>query len=194
VIVNDLRPGVCGVLLAAGAGRRAGGPKALRRDPDGTSWLLRSIGVLLDGGCRTVVVVLGCEAEAARSIVLGSVNHPDRVRIVEAVTWRDGMGESLRAGLLAVPAGYEAVVVHLVDLPDVSSAIVRRMIRLAARTELARATYHGRPGHPVLIGSDHCAGVVDGLAGDAGARAYLDRHGVIGVECGDLATGRDQDW
>ena len=51
-----------GVLLAAGAGRRAGGPKALRVDADGTSWLLRSIAVLRDGGCAAVIVVLGCQA------------------------------------------------------------------------------------------------------------------------------------
>ncbi|HEY6683600.1 MAG TPA: NTP transferase domain-containing protein, partial [Propionibacteriaceae bacterium] len=50
---------IIGVLLAAGAGRRAGGPKALRVDPDGTSWLLRSITVLREGGCDAVVVVLG---------------------------------------------------------------------------------------------------------------------------------------
>ena len=30
-----------GLLLAAGEGRRFGGPKALARDADGTSWLLR---------------------------------------------------------------------------------------------------------------------------------------------------------
>ena len=34
---------ILGVLLAAGAGRRAGGPTALRVDADGTSWLERSI-------------------------------------------------------------------------------------------------------------------------------------------------------
>ena len=54
------------MLLAAGAGRRAGGPKALRIDSDGTSWLLRSIAVLRDGGCAAVVVVLGCEADRVR--------------------------------------------------------------------------------------------------------------------------------
>ena len=34
---------VVGLLLAAGAGERFGGPKALARDGDGTSWLLRSV-------------------------------------------------------------------------------------------------------------------------------------------------------
>ena len=68
---------VMGVLLAAGAGRRAGGPKALRVDGDGTSWLLRSIAVLRDGGCDAVIVVLGCEAESARGILAGSALAAD---------------------------------------------------------------------------------------------------------------------
>src|SRR5918992_671424 len=98
--------GVCGVLLAAGAGRRAGGPKALRTDPDGTSWLVRSIAVLRDGGCSSVVVVLGCAADAARDVIAGSVYAGDRqVSVVEAADWRDGMGVSLRAGLAVVQSG-----------------------------------------------------------------------------------------
>src|SRR5919112_3895553 len=85
--------GVCGVLIAAGAGRRAGGPKALRTDPDGTSWLVRSIAVLRDGGCSSVVVVLGCAADPARDIIAGSVYAGDgEVNIVEAADWQEGMG------------------------------------------------------------------------------------------------------
>src|ERR671916_2844822 len=97
--------GVCGVLLAAGAGRRAGGPKVLRTDPDGTSWLLRSIAVLRDGGCQSVIVVLGCAADAARGIIAGSVHAgDDQVSVVEAVDWRDGVGLSLRARPAALPS------------------------------------------------------------------------------------------
>src|SRR6476661_9840698 len=47
-LVRDLVPHSCegvpmaqGLLLAAGAGRRMGTPKALVHDADGTSWLLR---------------------------------------------------------------------------------------------------------------------------------------------------------
>src|SRR5918998_5017176 len=93
--------GVCGVLLAAGAGRRAGGPKAVRTDPDGTSWLLRSIAVLRDGGCTSVVVVLGCAADAARDVIAGSVYaSDDQVSVVEAGDWRGrgGLSFGLRVG------------------------------------------------------------------------------------------------
>ena len=189
--------GVCGVLLAAGAGRRAGGPKALRVEPDGTSWLLRSIAVLRDGGCQAVVVVLGCSADAARALIAGSALDADRqISVVEAPDWRRGMGVSLRAGLLAVrPGVWRAILVHLVDLPDVTAAVVSRLLRQASAGTgvLARATFSGRPGHPVLIGVDHLQSITVDLVSDRGAKEYLARHGADGVECGDLATGRDRD-
>jgi hypothetical protein len=58
---------------------------------------------------------------------------------------------------------------------------------------LARATYGGRPGHPVLIGRDHLPSIVAGLGGDTGAKDYLAQHDADGVECGDLASGQDRD-
>ena len=58
---------------------------------------------------------------------------------------------------------------------------------------LARAAYAGVPGHPVLIGADHWAGVAASARGDSGARQYLSTHAVDLVECGDLASGEDRD-
>jgi len=58
---------------------------------------------------------------------------------------------------------------------------------------LVRASYDGRPGHPVLLGRDHWAGVIETAVGDRGARAYLGAREVILVECADLASGRDVD-
>jgi CTP:molybdopterin cytidylyltransferase MocA len=188
---------IVGVLLAAGAGRRAGGPKALRVDADGTSWLLRSIAVLCDGGCDAVIVVLGCQAARARDLLVKSRIAADpMITVVEAPDWEQGMGSSLRSGLVAArSAPCRAALVHLVDLPDVTAEVVRRLIRQAppGTASLARVTYGGRPGHPVLIGRDHLETIMVGLTGDSGAKGYLARHGAHSVECGDLASGQDHD-
>jgi CTP:molybdopterin cytidylyltransferase MocA len=188
---------IVGVLLAAGAGRRAGGPKALRVDADGTSWLLRSIAVLCDGGCDAVIVVLGCQAARVRDLLVKSrVAADPMITVVEAPDWVQGMGSSLRSGLVAArSAPCRAVLVHLVDLPDVTAEVVRRLIRQAppGTASLARVTYGGRPGHPVLIGRDHLETIMVGLTGDSGAKGYLARHGAHSVECGDLASGQDHD-
>ena len=195
----DARPAgrILGVLLAAGAGRRAGGPKALRADADGTSWLARSIRVLRDGGCDAVIVVLGCEAARARDVLASSALATDpAITLVDAPDWQQGMGRSLYSGLLSAQAvSWRAALVHLVDLPDVTAEVVRRMIRQSPpdTAALARATYGGRPGHPVLIGRDHLEPIMGRLTGDSGAKDYLAQHGAHSVECGDLASGQDYD-
>lgn len=185
--MTDRVPQVVGLLLAAGAGERFGGPKALARDDDGTSWLLRSVVALTS--CAHIVVVLGAEAERAAALLPMSVTR------IRADDWAEGMGASLRAGLGALdPATHDAALVSLVDLPDVDSRVVGRVLGVAVAPDvLARASYDGVPGHPVLIGSDHWAGVVEAATGDRGARDFLTRREVVLVECGDLATGVDVD-
>jgi nicotine blue oxidoreductase len=172
---------VAGLLLAAGAGTRYGGPKAL---VDG--WLPGAVTALRDGGCASVTVVLGAAADEARRLV------PPDASVVVAADWAEGMGASLRAGLGAL-AESDAVLVHLVDLPDVGASVVRRLLEAASASALARATYAGVPGHPVLLGRDHWAGVAASAVGDQGARDYLRRHEVDEIECGDLAEGDDVD-
>lgn len=176
---------VAGLLLAAGAGRRMGMPKALVDD-----WLVRSIEVLREGGCDDVLVVLGAAAEEARALL------PADQRVVVAEYWDEGMGASLRLGLAALGPEARAAVVHLVDLPDVGPDVVSRVVSTGSTgltAGLARAAYAGVPGHPVLIGRDHWAGVIEAAVGDQGARGYLKTHDVRLVECGDLAGGNDVD-
>ena len=201
----DTRPGpVLGLLLAAGAGRRMGVPKALVHDADGGSLLLGALDALREGGCRTVTVVLGAEAERAEELLAGGDVHRGSVRVVHADDWAEGMGASLRAGLRAAQGGARdhegadvpsSALVTLVDLPDVGADVVRRLLeQLPHGPEvLGRAGYGGTPGHPVLIGRDHWAGVVESARGDRGARDYLREHPPVLVECGDLATGEDVD-
>lgn len=177
-----------GLLLAAGAGSRMGTPKALVAD-DGGSWLVRGVRVLDDGGCAGVTVVLGARSAEAVGLLDGL-----GVDVVIAADWEEGMSASLRAGLSALPDDVGAAVVMLVDLPDLTADVVRRVVSAGDGPDvLARATYDGRPGHPVLIGRDHWAGVVATATGDRGARDYLDTHDHLAVECGDLASGIDVD-
>jgi CTP:molybdopterin cytidylyltransferase MocA len=185
---------VDGLLLAAGAGTRMGRPKALVTDDGGVPWIHTAVARLQAGGCRRVTVVLGASAEEAAVLLAGApVPHED-VHVVVASDWAEGMGTSLRAGLRAADHGADAVLVTLVDLPDVSTDVVRRVVAAATGpTALARATYAGDPGHPVLIGRDHWDGVLAAAAGDKGARDYLAAHEVVAVECSDLASGRDVD-
>ena len=141
--VQGLHAGVLGEVATYLPGRRVGGLR------------------LRDGGCDEVLVVLGARADDARLLV------PDGARVVVADDWSDGMAASLRAGLRALLAGSDAdaALVTLVDLPDATGDVARR-VRGAepGPASLARATYGGRPGHPVLLGRDHWAAVAADLA------------------------------
>ena len=162
-----------------------GSPKALVDD-----WLARGIDALEGAGCSRVVVVLGAGLEQARRLV-----HSRAVIVAAATDWIDGLSASLRAGILALPADAPAAVVTLVDLPDIGESVVRRVLEKGAGpATLTRATYHGQPGHPVVLGRAHWPGILAAANGDVGARAYLDRHLPALVECADLASGRDIDW
>jgi CTP:molybdopterin cytidylyltransferase MocA len=200
-----------GLLRGAGAGRRLGLPKSLLRGADGEPVLVATVDRLVKGGCDEVVVVLGARAEDAHDLLAeeGGRWPAGAVRAVVADDWERGMAASLATGLWAASGSDpepDAILVDLVDLPDVTSEVVARVLAAwreagASARALVRASYAGEPGHPVLLGHDHqvalAAEVGDALQepgpADYGARSYLADRKVHLVECDDLASGQDVD-
>jgi nicotine blue oxidoreductase len=179
-------------VLAAGGGRRYGGPKALVRHDDGRLLVERAVAALRDGGCAPILVVVGAEAGRVRAeATLGEVT------LVDNPGWKSGMGSSLRVGLEAVGAtGAEAVTVLLVDTPGIGAEAIRRVAdAFGGPSTLVAASYRGRRGHPVLLGRDHWTGVAVLATADVGARAYLVAHAaqVQTVPCEDIADDADID-
>jgi CTP:molybdopterin cytidylyltransferase MocA len=183
---------VAGVVLAAGAGRRFGMPKALV-EYGGVLLVERAVQVLVEGGCDPVLVILGAAADEVtkRADLLGSmvVVNPD---------WPTGMGSSLRTALDTLtsatrPDDVHGALVLPVDMPGVSTDAVRRVRAHASATALAAATYGDRRGHPVVLGRTHWVGVAAASTGDSGARHYLNEHSVTHVPCDDVSKGFDID-
>jgi CTP:molybdopterin cytidylyltransferase MocA len=166
-----------GLVLAAGEGRRFGGPKQLAL-VDGRPLVEHALAAL--AGLDRVVVVLGARAAEIRA---GADFAAAEVVVCE--DWAEGMGASLRHGLAAAGDVAEVVVV-LADQPFITPDVVARV--LAAPGDAARATYGGAPGHPVVLRSALLARAGE-LRGDAGFRDVA----MTEVECGDLADPRDID-
>ena len=187
-------PRVAGLVLAAGPGTRSGSPKALRKTTDGEPWLARSVRRLSAGGCDPILVVLGASAEAAFALVPHDVGG---VGVVVNRNWAEGLHSTLRVGLAAAAhTTAAAVLVTLVDLPEMPDEVVTRVLAEGPITTdtLRRAVFNGRPGHPALIGRSHWGAVAASLGVDQGAGHYLQTHGVEPVECGDVWNGEDIDY
>jgi len=182
---------VAGIVLAAGAGRRFNGPKAIA-SLDGVMFIDRAVQLLMTNGCDPVFAVLGAGVEEvqARSALA-------RVCVVVAADWQDGMSASLRAGLRAATATEAgSVVIALVDQPWIGGGAITRLRQAWESGALAAvATYNGQPRNPVLLDRSVWPAVIATAVGDSGARGWLRAHPdqVVAVDCDGTGDPSDVD-
>lgn len=173
---------IAGLILAAGEGRRMGGPKATI-EVNGVRLVDHAVTIFKQAGIENIFVVLGAwvgEVEGATVIV-----NED---------WQSGMASSLRTALKHISeiAEIESVVISLVDLPGLTSAA----ISVIAKTprDLVMATYKEVAGHPAKFARAHWAGIIGSAHGNVGARQYLaGRSDIHYLRLDDLADGTDVD-
>lgn len=134
------------ILLAAGEGRRMGGPKALLVI-EGKSLLYGHVKRLREVGCAPIVVVVPTGILAPVRELLRDTSG---VALVARDT--DSMSASLTIGLEHVPPAASVVVVSPVDALPAQSSTLRALIAAALEEEVEVATpsYRGRGGHPVV--------------------------------------------
>jgi molybdenum cofactor cytidylyltransferase len=178
---------IAGLVLAAGGASRFGGAKQLA-ELNGRPLIEHAVEAMLAvPAIERLIVVLGSNAE-----LIHRRAHLDEVEVVVADDWPEGVSASLRAGVRAT-LDADALVITLADQPLIPPQVIAAVLdRIEMRAPAARATYAGRPGHPVLIKRELFEAVL-ALAGDAGARDLLERSGVVQVECGHLASDVDVD-
>lgn len=155
------------IVLAAGASRRLGRPKQLLQI-DGETLLHRAARLAAATAPLELVVVLGHEAELLRVAL-----HGLPLRCIVAADWRQGMGATLAAGVAALPAGCDGVLVVLCDQPALDllhlQALVARW-QQAPRRAVASG-YAGTVGVPALLPRHWLQ--PGQLHGDTGARQLL---------------------
>ena len=120
----------------------------------------------------------------------GAVKQPAEPLVCD--DWEEGMAAPLRAGIGELDArGAGAAVITLGDQPFITPQVIAGVVDHAGPGwQAVRATYAGRPGHPVLIDRSLFPAVA-ALRGDVGARELLATARVRLWECGRL--GRDDD-
>lgn len=179
-------PGVIGIVLAAGAGRRLGQPKA-EVMVAGERLVDRAVSTLRAGGCAEVLAVV----RSAELVVPGArtVVNPDPDA---------GMGSSLRCGLDAALAGEaagpsadvaesaggpdapldaavpDACLITLVDLYDVEAADVASVLdAFRAGAGIVAVRRAGQRSHPVLVARRWYAALGASAVGDQGGRSFF---------------------
>jgi molybdenum cofactor cytidylyltransferase len=166
-------PVVAGLVLAAGASRRLGRPKALLA-LGGRTLVARAAGAQLEAGLDPVVVVLGHAADEVRTSA-GLPSSEARLRIVVNPEWEEGMASSIRCGLEEC-GDADAVVIALADQPDTDAARVRAVVEAwDGQADLVVPVGEGRPSHPVLF-ARALYRELRALRGDVGGRAIVELH------------------
>ena len=133
-----------GVVLAAGEGRRVGGPKALLLHR-GEPLVLHHVRRLLEAGCTEIVV-------AARAGTIASVALPDGARY--ALSDAPDPSGSLAIALAAVGSlpSNEIVLVTPVDLLPAEAPTIATLTRAIDAGALAASpVFEGHGGHPALL-------------------------------------------
>ncbi|RMF97905.1 MAG: nucleotidyltransferase family protein [Gammaproteobacteria bacterium] len=161
-------PRLAALLLAAGAGRRFGGPKQLA-ELHGEPLLLRALSQANAVAGAGTWVVLG-----ARAAELAPLLAARDARVLVNPAWTEGIGASIRHGVAELGGQADAVLILLADQPAVGSDDLQRLVAAwrAAPERPAAAGLAGRPVVPAIFPASWFP-ALSRLRGDRGARGLL---------------------
>ncbi|MCP4543692.1 MAG: HAD-IIA family hydrolase [Chloroflexi bacterium] len=159
------------VILAAGASTRFGQSKQLL-DWGGVPLLAHVTDVALSAKLGPVIIVLGCQAEAARA-ALGE--RP--VQRVMNWRWQEGMSTSAQVGVGAFPPETEAAIFMQCDQPLITADLLQALVVCFddGDVSIVHPSHDGRRGTPVLFARRHFPEMA-AVTGDVGGRGLITRH------------------
>ena len=168
---SERRGAVAGVVLAAGSSTRMGRNK-LFFELDGETLLRRVVRRAIDAGLDPAIVVVGHEAERARTELEGlsctPVDNPDHAR---------GINRSLRTGISHVPEHARAAVVMLADMPFVTSDMVAALVaRYRESTAPLVISAYGDVNAPPMLYDRALFPELHQMAGEGCGRQVVRRH------------------
>jgi molybdenum cofactor cytidylyltransferase len=170
---------VAAVILAAGRSTRMGGPNKLLAEIGGRPLVRIAAEEALASRARPVIVVTGHQSERVAAALEGL-----DVRRVHNPDFAEGLSTSLKAGLAAVPADVDGVIVCLGDMPQVRAPLIDQLVAAFDPERGALVVLpiiEGKRGNPV-VWSRRFFHELAALEGDVGARHLIGRYPEAVVE------------
>jgi molybdenum cofactor cytidylyltransferase len=164
---------VAALVLAAGRSSRMGGPNKLLETIAGRPLVRVVVEAALASRARPVIVVTGYQRERVEAALAGLP-----VTFVHNPSFADGLGTSLRAGVTAVPAEVDGVIVCLGDMPQVDASLIDRLVGAFEPDKGALVvvpTIAGQRGNPVVWSRRFFPDLM-AVEGDVGARHLIGRY------------------
>jgi molybdenum cofactor cytidylyltransferase len=161
---------IAGIVLAAGLSRRMGQAKLLM--PVGGRAIVRYVvESVLAGGVDSVWVVTGPDVEPIEAALAGL-----EVQIAVNPAPEEGQASSLRAGIAALPASVDAVLIALGDQPSLAPSIIPALLAARRTTSklIVAPRYRDGQGNPVLFKREIFPELLR-LTGDQGARPIIQK-------------------
>lgn len=161
---------IAAVVLAAGLSRRMGKAKLLL-EVGGQAIVRHAVEGVRSAGLDPVVVVTGPEPAPIQTALAGLP-----VRIVINPAPEEGQAGSIRAGIAALPAEVDMVLIALGDQPALDPAIIPALLagHRAGGRPIVAPRYQDGPGNPVLF-DRAIFPELQALTGDRGARPVIAR-------------------
>jgi molybdenum cofactor cytidylyltransferase len=170
---------IAAVVLAAGRSTRMGAVNKLIAEIGGKPLVRIAAEQAIASRASPVIVVTGHQREKVEAALDGLP-----VRLVHNPDYAEGLGTSLKAGIAAVPAEADGVIVCLGDMPQVDSALIDKLIAAFDPERGALVvvpSIAGRRGNPVLWSRRFFPDLMQ-IQGDIGARHLIGNYAEAVVE------------
>ncbi|MFB0515119.1 MAG: NTP transferase domain-containing protein [Candidatus Neomarinimicrobiota bacterium] len=169
---------IAAIVLAAGSSDRMSPGNKLLLPVQGKPIIIKSLDNVIQAGYAPVVVVLGCEMESVREVLVGR-----RVDVAANPDWEKGLSSSIKVGIRSLPENLAGALLMLADMPLVQ---VATLINLKKRflagdgTKIVFPTYGKRQGNPVLFPARLFPELLE-LEGERGAKSLLRKYAADAV-------------
>jgi molybdenum cofactor cytidylyltransferase len=192
--MNTNKKPTAGIILAAGMSTRLGQTKQLLK-LKGRHLIEWVIDAALASKLTEIILVLGHEQQKILSVIGGKAFLP-QLQVVHASDYRQGMSQSLKAGLSVARGGYPSVMFLLGDQPLVTSKEIDRLLEEFWKSDrdICVPVHKGKRGNPTIFGQNLYDELLR-IQGDIGARNLIEAHlgGVHYVETEEPASFLDID-